>query len=679
MTAEAGTGRARLLHGYLTAVIVVGLADIAVAVRFEGPVVPDSNVGRYAVFAAIIVIGELFPVTFKFRNEHHDVTTSTSFAFAVLLMFGLAPTLLAQSIASIASDVRQRKTWWRALFNVSQYALAWTACWAVLRVSGVTRFDTAESFTSDGAVGLVAAAVVFMVVNYVFVAIAVALAQRYVVARNFVSSARIDLAISAVLFAMAPVVVIIGEQNLALVPLLLAPLAAVYQSARTSMEKLHQSMHDSLTNLPNRLYFEERVRQAIDERPDAKLDVLIVNIDSFSEINNTLGHHVGDILIVQVADRLRSAVPGDAVVSRLGSDEYAISLPAGSGHDARGLADLIQRSLEAPFVLDEVTFEVGASIGSASYPLHGNDVDTLIRRADSAMYEAKERRSGFEWFRPERDHRDARRLTVLAELRQGIDEGQLVLHFQPKAELPTGRILGAEALVRWNHPALGLLGPDSFVPLAEPTGLINSLTLHVLEQALEQCHRWSDEKRDLRVSVNVSVRNLYDERFVFDVDRILERTGVDPSRLTLEITESTMMADPTRPIAALAQLSLRGVQIAVDDFGTGYSSLAYLRRLPVTEIKIDKSFVLGMLDSPDDATIVRSTIDLVRNLGLIAVAEGVEREEVWNALIELGCHRAQGHYLTRPLAADAFTHWLDRYDPRAPGRQAPASRGLRAV
>jgi EAL domain-containing protein (putative c-di-GMP-specific phosphodiesterase class I) len=284
-------------------------------------------------------------------------------------------------------------------------------------------------------------------------------------------------------------------------------------------------------------------------------------------------------------------------------------------------------------------------------------------------------------YTPDRDRRDARRLTLLADLRQGIDDGRLVLHYQPKADIRSRRVVGVEALVRWDHPEHGLLRPDSFIPLAEPTGLIGPLTMAVLDEALARRRSWADAGIDLRVAVNVSVRTLYDDQFALEVDRLLQHHGVPANQLTLEITESTMMADPTRPISTLSQLNMRGVQVAIDDFGTGYSSLAHLRRLPVTEIKIDKSFVMGMLDTADDATIVRSTIDLARNLGLTSVAEGVEDEETWRALSELGCHRAQGYLLSRPLPPDEFIRWLQRYEEiHAAGARHPSrTSGLRAV
>jgi diguanylate cyclase (GGDEF)-like protein len=500
--------------------------------------------------------------------------------------------------------------------------------------------------------------------NSLLIGAAVALAQELPVLRNLRHHIGFYAGSSAVLFSLSPIVVLVAAQDPLFVPLLLAPIGAAYHSAQVSMEKEHQAAHDPLTDLPNRAYFRDRVTQAVSDHPERSIAVLIIDLDHFKEVNDTLGHQIGDHLLQDIAQRLRGAVRTDDMVARLGGDEFAVLARVNGPETPRALAGSIHSALEQPFELEDLTFEVGASIGAAVYPEHGSDVGSLIRKADVAMYAAKEQRGGYEPYEPERDRHDARRLTLLSELRHAIEADHLVLHYQPKADLATGRVLGAEALVRWRHEEHGLLPPDEFIPLAEPTGLIGPLTLTVLAQALRQCREWENQGLDLKVAVNVSVRNLYEERFVHDVDRLLRRFGVAPNSLTLEITESTMMADPTRPVAALSQLSMRGVHIAIDDFGTGYSSLAYLKRLPVTELKIDKSFVMGMVDDPDDAVIVRSTIDLARNLGLQVVAEGVEHEDVWNTLAAQGCHRAQGYYLSPALPADEFLTWLALYEER---------------
>jgi diguanylate cyclase (GGDEF)-like protein len=666
---------------YVVTVVAAGFATLVGVVVSHGGLVPERGLGTYAMLTAIVVLGELLPVTVTFRNEKQDVTTSTTFVFAVLLMFGPAPALVSQAVASITSDILQRKVWWKAMFNVAQYTLSWAAAAAVLTASSTPagNFVHAADFAHDSVPFVILGAITFFLANSFLIGAAVALAQDLPVLRNLRHHIGFYAGSSAVLFSLTPIVVVVAAQEALLVPLLLAPIGTAYHSARVSMDKDHQAAHDPLTDLPNRSYFRERVTQAVADHPERSLAVLIIDLDHFKEVNDTLGHQIGDQLLQDIARRLRSAVRSDDMVARLGGDEFAVLARVHGPDTPRALASSIHAALSEPFELDDLSFEIGASIGASLYPDHGDDIGNLIRKADVAMYAAKEQRGGYEPYEPERDRHDARRLTLLSELRHAIESGHLVLHYQPKADLATGRVLGAEALVRWQHPEHGLLPPDDFIPLAEPTGLIAPLTLTVLSQALRQCHEWEDAGLDLRVAVNISVRNLYDDRFVHDVDRLLRRFGVAPGNLTLEITESTMMADPTRPVAALSQLSMRGLHIAIDDFGTGYSSLAYLKRLPVTEIKIDKSFVMGMIDDPDDATIVRSTIDLARNLGLQVVAEGVEHEDVWRRLAALGCHRAQGYYLSPALSGNEFLLWLGRYERRTAADAEPAAQAARSA
>ncbi len=313
-------------------------------------------------------------------------------------------------------------------------------------------------------------------------------------------------------------------------------------------------------------------------------------------------------------------------------------------------------------------------MGIAFYPDHGDDVDTLVQHADVAMYLAKEAHSSYQFYDPEQDLYSRGRLALVGQLRRAVGRGELVVHYQPKAEAPTGRIAGLEALVRWSHPERGLLGPDQFIPLAEQTGLIRPIARFVLDTALAQLAAWRVEHPDLTMAVNVSARNLLDPQLPDDVAVALDRHGLEPQALVLELTEGTIMADPNRALAVLDRLSEMGVRLAIDDFGVGYSSLGYLKRLPVDEIKIDKSFVLGMTHDEGDAVIVRSTIDLGRNLGLGVVAEGVENDEAWAQLALLGCDRVQGYGLSRPLPAETLTRWLAEWVGAAPGTHfQPAS------
>jgi diguanylate cyclase (GGDEF)-like protein len=431
-----------------------------------------------------------------------------------------------------------------------------------------------------------------------------------------------------------------------------------------SKENAHQAMHDALTGLPNRTLFRDRVAQAVasSRRSETRFALMLLDLDRFKEINDTLGHHNGDRFLQQIGPRLQSGLREVDSIARLGGDEFGILLPGvGEGEAAGLVAEKIRAALEKPFVLQDIRLSVEASVGISLFP----DVDTLIQRADVAMYVAKASHAGHGVYDIESDRYTPRRLAMLGELRKAIENRELVLYYQPVADLRTGSVGAVEALVRWEHPEHGLIGPEEFVTLAEHTGLIGPLTHYVLDTALRQCHIWRTDGLELLVSVNLSVRNLLDADLPQAVERLLSKWRLEPSSLRLELTENTIMADPARALAVLERLRDLGVGLALDDFGAGYSSLGYLKRLPVDELKIDRSFVMSMATSENDAVIVRSTIDLSRNLGLTVVAEGVETEEVWNLLADLGCDRAQGSFLTHPLAPAELTAWLREPTPNA--------------
>ena len=423
----------------------------------------------------------------------------------------------------------------------------------------------------------------------------------------------------------------------------------------------HQALHDALTGLANRTLFRSRIEDAVETTPrtGARAAVLMIDLDGFKEINDSLGHAAGDDLLVELGRRLKAALRTSDTVARLGGDEFGVLLPHASVlDDVLHAARRLQAAIERPIVCQDVSLTLEASIGVALYPDDGNDVETLLRCADAAMYHAKEEKSGWALYDDSRVRHDTGRLTLMTELRGALDRSELVLYYQPKAVLADGEIHAVEALLRWNHPIRGLVPPDDFIPMAQQTGLIKPLTLYVIDEALRQCRSWLDDGLRLAIAVNLSARNLVDADFPTQVAGLLDRWDVEPGLLEFEITESAMLADPTRTKQILERLSVMGIRLSIDDFGTGYSSLSYLKRLPVSEIKIDRSFVMSMEQDEDDATIVRSTIDLGRNLGLDVVAEGVESEQVWNRLKALGCTAAQGYYLSRPVPAPELRNWL---------------------
>jgi diguanylate cyclase (GGDEF)-like protein len=424
----------------------------------------------------------------------------------------------------------------------------------------------------------------------------------------------------------------------------------------------HEALHDALTGLPNRLHLQRRLTTALDDVAAGRARgaaVMILDLDDFKEVNETLGHQQGDLLLSEVGTRLTDAVGPAGTVARLGGDEFAVLLPgtAEEGHVLH-VGRRVLRALEQPIVLDGLEVEVGGSLGIALAPEHATDAAALLKRADMAMYDAKTSARRLRLFEPELDSDNPRRLTLASELRTALQNGDLVVHVQPQARLGSGEVAGVEALARWHHPTLGDVPPDEFIPVAERSGLIGPLTTQVLDLTLEAWARWRTAGHDLGVAVNLSARSLHDPALVDEISRLLRRHGVPASRLTLEVTESAVMADPARAVALLHQLRDLGVRLSVDDFGTGYSSLSYLKRLPVQEVKIDRSFVTGLGRDAEDLPIVRAIVDLGRHMGLEVVAEGVEDALTLGLLDSIGCHIAQGWHVSRPMPLDGLLPWL---------------------
>jgi diguanylate cyclase (GGDEF)-like protein len=427
---------------------------------------------------------------------------------------------------------------------------------------------------------------------------------------------------------------------------------------RDAAERAHQATHDALTGLPNRSMFGERVRRQMTE-PGREAAVLLIGLDRFKDVNDTLGHHIGDLVLREVAARLRRDLPPEYVVARLAGDEFAVMIPdVADRYLVLVLAGRVHEIIDRPYSLEGLDLEIAGSVGIAVSPDHGLDAGLLLRRADMALAAAKTAHSTIEVYSPGSDHSSARRLTLLGALRSALERHELTLHYQPKAELATGRIAGVEALLRWHHPVHGFVPPDEFIPIAESTGLIRPLALYVIDEALAQAKAWRAQGLELGLAVNLSVRNLVDPNLADAVAGLLAGHGIAPRLLTLEITEGQVMEDPDRAVALLGRLREVGVQLSIDDFGTGHSSLTYVKRLPVTEMKIDKSFVTNLAADPADEAIVRSTVTLARNLGLKLVAEGVEDRRTWDLLAAMECDVAQGYYLAKPMPADDLAAWL---------------------
>jgi diguanylate cyclase (GGDEF)-like protein len=425
---------------------------------------------------------------------------------------------------------------------------------------------------------------------------------------------------------------------------------------------------DTLTTLPNRAQFVDWLTHAIAESKEhyEACYILMMDLDRFKNVNDVLGQRFGDALLRQVAERLKQQLNNKGKIARLGGDEFAVLLTNSNRSEAQAVAAQILKSLEVPLSLEDQTVDLGAGIGIAGFPEHGTDAESLLSHAEVAMYIAK--RSGNEAvvYDPAIDKISQQNLSLLSELRRAIEHNELRLQVQPKVQLATGKVLGVESLIRWVHPEKGLVFPDSFIPFAEKTGFIRNLTYWMLERSAELCAECIAKGIHLKFSVNLSTRDLLDQDLPAKFTDILARNNVEPTSFCLEITESAIMDDPVRAQQTLERLHAMHVDLSIDDFGTGYSSLAYLKRLPVDELKIDKSFVMSMEHDADDTKIVRSTIDLGHNMGLRVVAEGIESEAIWHQLAKLGCDQGQGYLISKPMPADQLMTWIEKWTPPTP-------------
>jgi len=651
----SSTRDSSLLRRYSTAVITAGLVVLFATLvpRIDDVISPRE--GIFWVFAAFVVLGELRPI--RVVGHAGELTISTTFILALLITYGTVTAVLVQALASLIADIVARKPLRRGLFNVAQYTLSWVTAGVVYELLAHTH----SSFSAVDLPAVFACATVFFLINSVLARTAVALSMAAPVMPHVRKDVLFRAWTTAMLAGLAPAVATVAHLDLALVPLIVLPMAAIHRAAREAARNEHLAHHDSLTGLPNRVLFNDRVSQAMAaaRRDGTSVAVMLMDLDRFKEINDTLGHHHGDSLLREVGPRLQSALRASDTVARLGGDEFSILLRATTSSPASvsAVAEKVLDALAAPFVIDGLTLDVGASIGIARFPEDALEVETLMQRADVAMYGAKERHVGYRLYVADEDHNTVGRLAMAADLRHAIEDGELVLHYQPKVEVGTGTVAGVEALVRWERDG-EVLQPADFIPLAEKTGLMRPLTTHVLRTALAQVRAWDVAGVALPVAVNLSPRSLLDHSLPLEVARLLAAEDVDGSMLELEITENVIMADPHRAASILSSLNAQGIRLAIDDFGTGYSSLAHLRRLRVDTIKIDRSFVLHMATNTSDELIVRSIVELARNLGLVSVAEGVEDDETYDKLHRMGCDLVQGYHLRHPQPASELTPWL---------------------
>ena len=659
---------------FVAACALVALLSGSISLRYI-----HHNPLTFAMLSAGVMLGEMLPVKIPRRGNDEQITLSTSFAMAVLLAGGLAPALIAQSAASVVQDLASGKPWWRIRFNLGQYALSMASALIVMRwLSVAPLLGSSHPFSSADLPGMMAGAGAFFLVNTGVVGVAVSLYQGVPIRRYFRNDAGFVAVTGGVMLLLAPIVIAVTSYSVLLVPLCLAPVAAIYNATWQSARNEHAARHDPLTGLPNRAAFNDALTQAI-KHERRRSSVMLIDLNRFKDVNDTLGHRYGDLLLQQVAERFRAALGANDLIARLGGDEFGV-LTTGTGRAESGhVAERLAQSLRQPFELEQMVVDTQASVGIAQFPLHGAAVETLMQKADVAMYRAKEARTAVAHYDERHDHHSPAKLALTAELHSAVQGEGIVVWYQPQLDFRTDKVLAVEALVRWEHPDLGLLAPASFISMAEHTNLIKPLTQRVIDLALAQAAQWRAIGLDITVAVNISSQVLVDDDFTTRVLTALARAGVAPSRLKLEITESTLMADPVVARSVLQELDGCGVEISIDDFGTGYSSLAYLADLPVSEVKIDQSFVGRMAEGSSETIVVNSIIDLAHNLGMRAIAEGVEDESLLPELEALGCDAAQGYAIGRPLDGRRATHWLESRTGADTGAGVGAGVGVRRI
>ncbi|AZM91306.1 MULTISPECIES: putative bifunctional diguanylate cyclase/phosphodiesterase [Streptomyces] len=640
---------------------VVLAAGIASALTNRQALFPGGSVGWGLALLTGIIVGHLVALG---RDRWWGGTGSgAALTLGVLILYGWIPAgLVSLAVVSLVGAAR-RQRWRQGLLHGSVDILGIGAGALVLAAFGDAPSVEGPWLPLDWDLAA-APEVVLVALSYLLVTrilLWFALTPRGgglpTVARATILRQAL---VAAALLGIAPLICVVASTQPVLLPLFAVPLIALDSTLWIARARAEEQLRDPLTGLPNRQWLLERAWSALDdaERQGTRSALVLIDLDRFRAVNDTLGHLAGDRLLLQIAERLRQALPADAEAARLGGDEFAVLLPTtDSTTSAQRVARNLVAELSSPLDLDGLTLVLEASAGLAVFPDHALDAEGLLRRADVAMYQAKRDRTGVEVYESKRDSNTPDRLGLLGDLRRALDAGEVELHYQPKVRFD-GQVAGLEALVRWVHPERGRVPPDEFIAIAETSGLMPHLTEYVLETALAQVARWRAQGLKVPVAVNVSPRDVHTPGFAGAVAARLARHGVPASGLQLEITEHVLLEDPQRAADTMAGLTGHGVKMSLDDFGTGYSSLVHLRRLPVSELKIDRSFVARLAVDAQDAEIVRCTVDLAHSLGLLVVAEGVEDDETWERLRDLGCDAVQGWLVAAAMPPQEATAWL---------------------
>ncbi|MDC0771165.1 putative bifunctional diguanylate cyclase/phosphodiesterase [Streptomyces sp. HD] len=621
---------------------------------------PSGTVGWSLAVLTGVIVGHL--VALGRARWWGGTGSGAALTLAVLMLYGWVPAGMVSLTVVVLVGIARRNRWRQGVLHGAVDILGIAAGALVLaafgRVPTVEHPWNPDSWTLYTAPGVVLVAAAYLVVTRVL------LWYLHAPRGGLPTVARTALVrqglVAVALLGIAPLVCVVAVAKPLLLPLFSIPLIALDSTLWIARARAEEQLRDPLTGLPNRQWLLERIWTALDdaERIGARSALMLIDLDRFRSVNDTLGHLAGDRLLLQIADRLRLALPRGAEAARLGGDEFAVLLPvADSTTSATRVARNLVAALSSPLDLDGLTLVLEASAGVAVFPDHALDAEGLLRRADVAMYQAKRDRTGVEVYESKRDSNTPDRLGLLGDLRRALDAHEVELHYQPKVRFD-GQVAGLEALVRWMHPERGQVPPDEFIAIAESSGLMPHLTEYVLETALGQVAQWRSQGLYVPVAVNVSPRDVHTPGFAGSVAARLARHGVPAGALQLEITEHVLLEDPQRAADTLAGLTGHGVKMSLDDFGTGYSSLVHLRRLPVSELKIDRSFVARLAVDTEDAEIVRCTVDLAHSLGLLVVAEGVEDDETWERLRDLGCDAVQGWLVAAAMPAEETTAWL---------------------
>ncbi|MFG2604905.1 putative bifunctional diguanylate cyclase/phosphodiesterase [Streptomyces sp. NPDC048514] len=622
---------------------------------------PGATVGWSLALLTGVIVGHL--VMLGRARWSGGTGSGAALTLAVLLLYGWVPAGMVSLAVVVLVGIARRHRWRQGVLHGAVDVLGIGV--GALLLGAFGRVPSVETPWRPGSwSGTTAPEVVLVAVAYLAVSRGLLWYLHAPRGGGVPTIARTALVrqglVAVALLGIAPLLCVVADAQPVLLPLFAIPLIALDSTLWMARARAEEQLRDPLTGLPNRQWLLDRIWTALDdaERIGARAALMLIDLDRFRSVNDTLGHLAGDRLLLQIADRLRLALPRGAEAARLGGDEFAVLLPvADSTTSATRIARGLVGALSSPLDLDGLTLVLEASAGVAVFPDHALDAEGLLRRADVAMYQAKRDRTGVEVYESKRDSNTPDRLGLLGDLRRALDAHEVQLHYQPKVRFD-GQVAGLEALVRWVHPERGKVPPDEFIAIAESSGLMPHLTEYVLDTALAQVARWRAQGLRVPVAVNVSPRDVHTPGFAGSVAARLARHGVPAGALQLEITEHVLLEDPQRAADTLAGLAGHGVKMSLDDFGTGYSSLVHLRRLPVSELKIDRSFVARLAVDNEDAEIVRCTVDLAHSLGLLVVAEGVEDDETWERLRDLGCDAVQGWLVAAAMPAEEATAWL---------------------